>query len=90
MAFVERVEAALKARGWPLIDRTEIYAFEEWWQRIRGTNRARPDTVVFVLSPDSVASEVALRRSPLGSSTALRQSSAGTSTTRRCRKRWRG
>ncbi len=31
MAFADRLEAALKARGFePLIDRTEIYAFEDW------------------------------------------------------------
>ena len=36
MAFADRLEAALKARGFePLIDRTEIYAFEDWWKRIR-------------------------------------------------------
>ncbi len=59
MGFADRLEAALKARGFePLIDRTEIYAFEEWWQRIE-VLIARADTVVFVLSPDSVASEVA-------------------------------
>jgi hypothetical protein len=35
MAFADRIEAALKARGFePLIDRTEIYAFEDWWRRI--------------------------------------------------------
>ena len=35
MAFADRLEAALKARGFePLIDRTDIYAFEEWWKRI--------------------------------------------------------
>jgi hypothetical protein len=56
------VEAALKARGFEaLIDRTEIYAFEEWWQRIE-TLIGRADTVVFVLSPDSVASDVARAR----------------------------
>src|SRR5262249_25473218 len=61
MAFVDRLEAALKARGFePLIDRTDIYAFEEWWTRIEGLI-ASADTVVFVLSPDSVASEVALK-----------------------------
>src|ERR1700732_810662 len=61
MAFADRLEAALKARGFePLIDRTEIYAFEEWWTRIE-TLIARADTIVFVLSPDSVASEVALK-----------------------------
>src|SRR5215813_1832574 len=59
MAFAGALEAALKARGFePLIDRTEIYAFEEWWQRIEALI-AGADTVVFVLSPDSVASEVA-------------------------------
>jgi hypothetical protein len=32
MALANRLEAALKARGFePLIDRVEIYAFEEWW-----------------------------------------------------------
>src|SRR5215467_12482342 len=61
MAFTDRLEAALKARGFePLIDRSEIYAFEEWWQRIEALI-LRADTVVFVLSPDSVASEVALK-----------------------------
>ena len=31
MAFADRLEAALEARGFePLIDRTEIYAFEDW------------------------------------------------------------
>jgi hypothetical protein len=61
MAFADRLEAALTARGVePLIDRTEIYAFEEWWKRIEALI-ARADTVVFVLSPDSVASKVALQ-----------------------------
>ena len=61
MAFAGRLEAALKARGLePLIDRTEIYAFEDWWKRIE-TLIGRADTVVFVLSPDAVASDVALK-----------------------------
>jgi tetratricopeptide (TPR) repeat protein len=61
MAFADRLEAGLKARGFePLIDRTEIYAFEEWWKRIEALI-TRADTVVFVLSPDAVASDVALR-----------------------------
>src|SRR5947209_1706909 len=61
IAFVDQLDAALKARGFePLIDRTEIYAFEEWWKRIEALI-ARADTVVFVLSPDAVASDVALR-----------------------------
>jgi|SRR5215211_1403167 len=61
MAFADRLEAALKTRGFePLIDRTEIYAFEEWWKRIEALI-ARADTVVFVLSPDSISSQVALK-----------------------------
>jgi hypothetical protein len=61
MAFADRIEAALKARGFePLIDRTEIYAFEDWWKRIEGLI-GKADTIVFVLSPDAVASEIALK-----------------------------
>ena len=61
MAFADRLEAALKVRGFePLIVRTEIYAFEEWWKRIEALI-ARADTVVFVLSPNSVGSDVALK-----------------------------
>ena len=61
MAFADRLEAALKARGFePLIDRTEIYAFEDWWKRIEALI-GRADTVVFVLSPDAVTSDVALK-----------------------------
>src|SRR5258708_34785098 len=58
LAFVERLEAALKERGIvPLIDKTEIYAFDEWWKRIE-TVIGQADTFVFVISPDSVASDV--------------------------------
>ncbi len=61
MDFVDRLEAAVDARGIePLIDRSEIYAFEDWWQRIEGLID-QADTVVFVISPDAVASEVALK-----------------------------
>src|ERR1700680_3882483 len=61
MAFVDRREPALKARGFEvLIDRTEIYAFEDWWKRIQALI-TKADTVVFVLSPDAVASDVALK-----------------------------
>jgi TIR domain len=60
MAFADRLELALEARGFSAsIDRSEIYAFEEWWKRIQ-TLITGADTVIFVLSPDSVASEVAL------------------------------
>src|SRR5258708_20534735 len=61
LAFAERLEAALKTRGFePVIDRSEIYAFEDWWKRIEALI-GRADTVVFVLSPDAVASDVALK-----------------------------
>jgi hypothetical protein len=57
MVFADRLEAALKARDFePLIDRTEIYAFEDWWKRIESLI-GKADTVIFVLSPDAVASE---------------------------------
>jgi tetratricopeptide (TPR) repeat protein len=58
MAFADRLETALKEREFePLIDRTEIYAFEDWWKRIQALI-AQADTVIFVLSPEAVASEV--------------------------------
>jgi hypothetical protein len=61
VTFADRLESALKLRGFePLIDRSEIYAFEEWWKRIEALI-VRADTVVFVLSPDSVNSDVALK-----------------------------
>src|ERR1700735_330553 len=61
MAFADRLEAALKDRGFePLIDRSEIYAFEDWWERIEALISSA-DAVVFVLSPDAVTSEVALK-----------------------------
>jgi hypothetical protein len=61
MAFADRLDTALKGRGFePLIDRSEIYAFEDWWNRIEALI-SRADTVVFVLSPDAVVSDVALK-----------------------------
>ena len=51
MAFADRLETALTARGFePLIDRADIYAFEEWWRRIEALI-VRADTVVFVSVP---------------------------------------
>jgi hypothetical protein len=50
IAFADRLDRALKARDFePLIDRTDIYAFEEWWKRVEALI-AQADTVVFVLS----------------------------------------
>ena len=61
MAFADKLEAALKMRGFEvLIDRQEIYAFEDWWKRIQALI-GQSDTIVFVLSPDSVRSDVALK-----------------------------
>src|SRR5690242_19250568 len=61
MAFADRLEAALKVRGFePLIDRADIYAFEDWWHRIQALI-GRADTIVFILSPDAVTSDVALK-----------------------------
>ena len=61
MAFADRIEAALRIHGFEtLIDREEIYAFEDWWKRIEALI-GRADTVVFVLSPDAVKSKVALK-----------------------------
>jgi hypothetical protein len=57
MEFADRLDAALKARSFePLIDRTDIYAFEEWWKRVKELI-ARADTVIFILSPDAVRPE---------------------------------
>jgi formylglycine-generating enzyme required for sulfatase activity len=58
MGFADQLEAALKARGFEaLIDRTEIYAFEDWWRRIQSLI-VKADTVIFVLSPDAVSSDI--------------------------------
>jgi hypothetical protein len=57
IAFVDRLAAALNALGFdPLVDRTEILAFEDWWNRIESLI-AKSDTVIFVLSPDAVESK---------------------------------
>ena len=62
IAFADQLDAALRARGFePLIDRSDIYAFEEWWKRIEALI-ARADTVVFVLSPDAVRPDSVARK----------------------------
>src|SRR5215471_4970006 len=54
LAFADRLDAALKMRGFEtFIDGSDIYAFEEWWKRVAALI-GRADTVVFVLSPDAV------------------------------------
>ena len=68
LGFADRLEAALKARGFEvLIDRTEIYAFEDWWKRLQALIGSA-DSLVFVLSPDAVASREALREVEYGAS----------------------
>jgi len=58
MAFADTLESALRDRGLePLIDRSEIFAFEDWWKRIQALI-GQAATVIFVISPDSVASDV--------------------------------
>jgi formylglycine-generating enzyme required for sulfatase activity/Flp pilus assembly protein TadD len=62
LAFADQLDAALRKRGFePLIDRTDIYAFEEWWKRVQSLI-GRADTVVFVLSPDAVRPESVARK----------------------------
>jgi formylglycine-generating enzyme required for sulfatase activity len=61
MAFADQLEAGLKVRGFEvLIDREEIYALEDWWKRIESLI-GTADTIIFVLSPDSASSDVALK-----------------------------
>jgi len=58
MAFVDRLEPALIARGYEvMIDREQIYAFEDWWGRLKSLI-TQADTVVFALSPDWLSSKV--------------------------------
>ncbi len=58
MAFADRLDTALQGRNFePLIDRSEIYAFEDWWARVQSLI-AQADTIIFVLSPEAVASTV--------------------------------
>src|SRR5262249_53482872 len=60
--FADQLDAALKVRGFePLIDRADIYAFEEWWKRVEALI-GRADTVVFVLSPDAVRPDSGARK----------------------------
>ena len=61
LVFVDALDAALRERGIEtLVDRSEIYAFEDWWARIQGLI-AEADTVLFVLSPDSIVSPICLK-----------------------------
>jgi WD40 repeat protein len=56
--FADRLADSLRAKKIDaLIDRTAIYAFEDWWRRIQSLIQ-EADSVVFILSPDAVSSEV--------------------------------
>jgi hypothetical protein len=89
MAFADRLETALKAIGIEcLIDRSEIYAFEDWWKRIQALI-SKADTVVFVISPDAVSSDVCHKEVAFAASLStndLRPSCANAWRTKRCRK----
>lgn len=59
--FVDRLEAALQARNVHVLrDRHDIAKAEDWWLRIEQLIRAA-DSIVFVLSPASLASSVTQR-----------------------------
>ncbi len=61
IAFADRLELALRERGFvTLIDRAEIVALEDWWKRIE-TLIVQADTVIFVLSSDGLLSGVCKR-----------------------------
>src|SRR5580693_8065077 len=58
MAFAQMLVAALAERGFDaFLDRTDIAPGEPWRERLAALIAAA-DTVVFVVSPDSVASEI--------------------------------
>jgi WD40 repeat protein len=68
VAFADRLAASLRSRGFDaLIDRSDIYAFEDWWRRIEELI-VRSDGVVFVLSPAAIASEICAREIALAAS----------------------
>ncbi len=61
IAFVDRLQAALREQGVEAtVDRTEIAKGEAWWTRLQQLI-IEADSVVFVLSPGSVRSEVCQR-----------------------------
>ena len=68
LAFVDRLDRKLRERGVEaLVDRQDIYAFEDWWARIQALI-AQADTILFVLSPDAVASDICRREVEFASS----------------------
>jgi hypothetical protein len=68
MAFADRLEARLKEHGFaPQIDRTDIYAFEDWRKRIQALI-VKADTIILRAQPGltivrtSAARRLRLRR----------------------------
>jgi WD40 repeat protein len=56
--FADRLEATLRSKGVTvLIDRIEIYAFEDWWKRIENLITLA-DAIVFIISPDFAHSDI--------------------------------
>lgn len=54
LAFADKLDGALKTFGFEtLIDRRDIQKFEDWWARIQSLI-VQSDTVIFVLTPDSL------------------------------------
>jgi hypothetical protein len=58
MEFADRLVSALTERGFePYIDRKDILAGEDWTQRL-GTLIAGADSIILILSPSAVTSEI--------------------------------
>ncbi|HMO31207.1 TIR domain-containing protein [Enterovirga sp.] len=58
MALVDRLDAGLQARGVKtLVDRAAIEVGERWFDRLKDLI-SRAETILFVLSPDSVGSKI--------------------------------
>jgi len=60
LVFADQLVAALEAYGYePIIDRHGIAGAEDWRSRL-GSLILNADTVLFVLSPESVRSDIGL------------------------------
>ena len=59
LAFVDRLGTALRARGFrgfePPIDRSEIYAFEDWWEAPFQCATARAQSDLGIDIDDAIA-----------------------------------
>ena len=58
LAFVDRLQAALERKGIEVfVDREDIEKGEDWWNRIQQLI-IDSDTILFILSPNSVGSPI--------------------------------